>query len=455
MSHRPTILVIDDEPGMQHLLTRLLQPKYTVAVASSGAEGLAQVDAMAPDLVLLDLRLPQMSGMSVLRKLRDTRKDVPVIILTGHVSVDTAVQALKLGAVDYLAKPFTAQQFEHTLQAFFAGRKTIQELPSCQGIIGESAQIRRVWQLLERYGPTDLPILLQGETGTGKELFARALHEFSKRSQGPFAPVDCAALPEALVESEIFGYHKGAFTGADGDKPGLLAWANGGTLFLDEIGNLPLSYQAKLLRVIQEQRYIPLGGREMKTLDTRFVSAYNLDLQEATERGTFRKDLYYRIAGVTIVLPPLREREGDIALLARHFVQVYSRKYQKPPVDIADETMELLRAYHWPGNVRELEHVIAGAVILADQCLSPEHLAPYLRGLSPLVGDGADIVVTLRYRCNSAASIDLKKIKHQAAAEAERQLLTAVQQQLSLTQTELARFLHIDPKTLRSKKYLT
>ncbi len=453
MSRRPTILVIDDEPGMQHMLTRLLQPEYAVAVAGSGPEGLAQVDAVAPDLILLDLRLPQMSGMSVLRKLRDTGKDVPVIILTAYGSVDTAVQALKFGAVDYLAKPFTEQQLKHTLQAFFTGRKTVQELPSCQGIIGASPQIRKVWQLLERYGPTDLPILLQGETGTGKELFARALHELSKRRQGPLVPVDCAALPETLVESEIFGYHRGAFTGANGNKPGLLAWANGGTLFLDEVGNLPLSYQAKLLRVLQEQRYIPLGGREMKTLDARFVSAHNLDLQEAIQGGTFREDLYYRIAGVTIVLPPLREREGDIALLTRHFVQVYSRKYQRPPVDIADEAMALLCAYHWPGNVRELEHIVAGAVILADQCLYPEHLALYLRGLTPVAGNGTEIVVTLRYRCNIAEPIDLKKIKHQAAVETERQLLTAVQKQLSLTQTELARFLHIDPKTLRSKKY--
>ena len=455
MSHRPTILVIDDEPGMQHLLTHLLQPKYAVAVVGSGAEGLVQVDAVAPDLILLDLRMPQMSGMSVLRKLRDTGKDVPVIMLTAYGSVDTAVQVLKLGAVDYLAKPFTAQQLEHTLQAFFAGRKTIQELPSCQGIIGESPQIRKVWQLLERYGPTDLPILLQGETGTGKEIFARALHEFSKRHQGPFVPVDCASLPETLVESELFGYHKGAFTGADGNKPGLLAWANGGTLFLDEIGNLPLSYQAKLLRVIQEQRYIPLGGREMKTLDTRFVSAYNLDLQEAAERGTFRKDLYYRIAGVTIVLPPLRQRSGDIALLTRHFVQVYSRKYQKPPVDIADETLELLRAYHWPGNVRELEHIVAGAVILADACIQPEHLAPYVGRDTPVACDGADIVITLRYRYNLDNPLDLKQIKHQAAVETERQLLAAMHKQHPLTQMELARFLHIDPKTLRSKKHLS
>lgn len=455
MSYRPTILVIDDEPSMQHLLVRLLQPGYTVAVAGSGPEGLAQVDVLGPDLVLLDLMLPQMSGMSVLRTLRDTGKDVAVIILTGHGSVDTAVQAIRCGAVDYLAKPFTTQQLEHTLQAFFTRRQTVQELPSCQGIIGDSPQMRKVWRLLERYGPTDLPILLQGETGTGKELFARALHEFSKRRQGPFVPVDCAALPESLVESEIFGYHKGAFTGADSSKPGLLAWADGGTLFLDEIGNLPLSYQAKFLRVIQEQRYIPLGGREMKTLDTRLVSAYNLDLQDATKTGTFRKDLYYRIAGVTLALPPLRERDGDIVLLSRHFVQMYSHKYQKPPVDIADETLELLRAYAWPGNVRELEHVIASSVILADQCIYPDHLAPRLRGLTPVGSDGTDLVVRLRYCCNSTGSIDLKKIKHQAAAEAERQLLAAVQKQFSLTQIELARFLHIDPKTLRSKKYLS
>ena len=308
--------------------------------------------------------------------------------------------------------------------------------------------------VIARVAPTRATVLIEGESGTGKELVARAIHRNSKRA-GPFIPINCAALPETLVESEIFGYHKGAFTGADSSKPGLLAWANGGTLFLDEIGNLPLSYQAKILRGIQEQRYIPLGGREMKTLDARFVSAYNRDLQEAAHGGTFREDLYYRIAGVTIVIPPLRERDGDIALLTRHFVEVYSRKYQRPTVDIADETMELLRAYQWPGNVRELEHVVAGAVILADQCLQPEHLAPCLRRLTPGAGAGTDIVVMLRYRCDIANPIDLKKMKHLVAAEAERQLLIAVQKQLSLTQTGLARFLHIDPKTLRSKKNLS
>ncbi|TES85440.1 sigma-54-dependent Fis family transcriptional regulator, partial [Candidatus Aerophobetes bacterium] len=287
MSSSPTILAIDDEQAAHKALSRLLESEFSVHPAYSGAEGLKKVDFIAPDLILLDMRMPEMSGLAVLKKLRENDKNIPVIILTAYGNVNSAVQAIKLGAADYIEKPFGDGKLRQALKTILKGKQDIGELSSQLGIVGKSPQIQKVWQLVEKYGSTDLPILLRGETGTGKELFARALHRISKRHQGSFVPIDCSALPESLVESEIFGYEKGAFTDADRSKPGRLEWANGGTLLLDEIGNLPLRYQVKLLRVFQEQRYIPLGGRKSKSLDVRLVSASNTDLRKATQHGSF------------------------------------------------------------------------------------------------------------------------------------------------------------------------
>jgi len=453
MSSSSTILVIDDEPAVHKIVARLLKSEFSVYSAYSGLEGFKKVNLNSPDLILLDLKMPQMSGIAVLKKLRENNNNIPVIILSAYGNVDSVVQAIKLGAVDYIEKPFEDKKLQQAIRIILKGRQDIKETSSELGIAGKSSQIRKVWQLVKKYGPTDIPVLLQGETGTGKELFARALHEVSKRHQGPFVPIDCSTLPESLVESEIFGYEKGAFTDANRNKPGRLEWANGGTLLLDEIGNLSLKYQAKLLRVIQEQRYVPLGARKTRNLDVRVVSASNIDLRQAIQGGSFREDLFYRISGVIIQLPPLREREGDIKLLARHFVEKYGKKYNKQPLVISDEAMDLLLSYGWPGNVRELEHIIAGAVILANQIILPGHLSLYSsKGISISGGNGGRRVrLELEFGCSVSKPIDLKKIKKKVAEEAEEQIITQMKKRNSLNQIEMAKFLGIDPKTLRSK----
>ena len=453
MNNGQSILVIDDDLAVHKSFTRFLEPEFSIHTARSGPEGLEKIERTIPALVLLDLRMPQMSGMTVLKKLREKDHDIPVIMITAHGCVNSAVQAIKLGAVDYIEKPFDNEKLKQTLKSFLKKRKNVKELSDYVGIVGESPQIQKVWQLIKKYGPTDLPILLQGETGTGKELFAKAVHEISKRHQGPFVPIDCSVVPESLVESEIFGYERGAFTNANRSKPGRLEWANNGTLFLDEISNLPLGYQAKLLRVLQEQQYIPLGARESKSLDIRLVSACNIDLGQAIQQGNFRKDLFYRISAVPIELPPLRAREGDIELLAWHFVERCGRKYDKPNLEISDEAIDFLLSYQWPGNVRELEYMIAATAILADQIILPEHVRQnFQRREFDSDDDTRKAKLELNFVCDLNNPIDLKKVKEEVAAEVEKQILCEVKEKLSLNQTELADFLGIDPKTLRSKE---
>jgi len=452
MGTRPTILVIDDEPKLHKILARLLRPELLIESAYSGLEGLKKVELISPDLIILDLRIPQMSGMSVLKKLKEKKKDIPVIILTSYGNVTSAVQAIKLGATDYIEKPFDNKKLKQMLIKLLEGRKKVQDLQEKLGIIGKSPPIKKVWQMVEKFGPTDLPVLLQGETGTGKELFSRAIHALSKRSSGPFVPVECSSLPESLIESEIFGYKKGAFTDAYKDKPGRLECANGGTLFLDEVSNLPLRDQAKFLRVLQERQYVPLGANKPEDVDIRLVSATNADLIGAIERGNFREDLYYRINGVVIELPPLRERKGDIELLAHHFVKKYGRKYNKQSLEISDEAIDLLSSYSWPGNVRELEYVIAQAVILADSVILPSHLHLHFHKYALVKSDNTKKGIELEIRFDpDKGPVDLKKIKKKVAEKIERLIINEVRKKTLLNQTELAKYLGIDPKTLRSK----
>jgi two-component system response regulator AtoC len=455
--HSTSILVIDDEPGMYKCVSRMLQPDFSVHAATSGEEGLMKADTISPDLILLDLIMPGMSGMEVLRKLTQS-KDIPVIVFTRYGSIDSAVRSIKLGAVDYIEKPFDSGKLNEAVNKVLEGRESYRKLPICQNITGESPQIQKVWQLIERYGPTDLPILLQGETGTGKELFAKAIHEISKRKQEAFVPVDCSTLPETLFESEIFGYERGAFTGANTRKPGQLDWADKGTFFLDEVPNLSMIYQAKLLRILQERQYTPLGARSAKAVDVRFVSSSNVDLRETVRSGVFREDLYYRVAGVCIELPPLRKREGDIELLARHFVDEYARRYDRPTPDISNETMELLLSYTWPGNVRELEYTIAAAVVGAGRTILPQHFASRFRMNSQRASpismekDNGKVKFELGFSCDITKPIDLKELKNTIAAEVEGLVITEVKKTHNLSQTDMARFLGIDPKTLRSKE---
>lgn len=454
MSDYPTtILVIDDELGIHKSLNLLLQPDFSVHTAASGEDGLEKVNVISPDLILLDLHMPRMSGMDVLKNLTQAGKDIPIIIFTGYGSIDSAVRAIKMGAIDYIEKPFDNQKLKHTVMEVLKGRKSFRKLSSSQDIIGESPQIQKVWKLVEKYGPTDLPILLQGETGTGKELFACAIHEISKRNREAFVPVDCSTIPETLFESEIFGYERGAFTGASVSKPGQLDWADKGTFFLDEISNLPMLYQAKLLRVAQEQQYIPLGARAAKEIDVRFISSSNVDLTEAIEFSNFREDLYYRISGVCIQLPPLREREGDIELLARYFIGEYARVYNRPALEISNEAMELLLSYPWPGNVRELKYTIGAAIASAGRVVLSEHLPPnFQKGVFVSKGsNNGKVKFELSFSCDVTQPIDLKEFKKRIATEAERFIISEVKKRFALSQTDLAEFLGIDTKTLRAK----
>lgn len=448
MPQLPGLLIIDDDPEIQRILNSVLSPSYSARQASSGEDGLAQFQRLKPDLVLLDLMLPQMGGLAVLRALKKTSQDILVIIMSAYGQIQTAVQAIQWGAADYFEKPLDNEKLLDEIAKILAARIP-KKLAARDQIAGESPAMLGVWRLVEQFGPTDVPILLQGETGTGKELFAQALHQISKRAQGPLVPIDCGTLPEQLAESELFGYEDGAFTGAGRKKPGKVTWANGGTLFLDEIGVLSLGCQAKLLRLIEQQGFVPLGARDgrLNRLDVRFLSATNVTLREALEKGAFREDLYHRLNGLTIALPPLRERGGDLEVLCRHFLSQSRREHRKPELEISTECMEIFRSYPWPGNVRELRRMLEAAAVMADRAILPEHLPAYLREHGRPRCDGPESAPA----AGLTQPIDLKQIKEWAGREAERHVIRELQKRTHASRQQLARILGVDPKTLRSR----
>jgi two-component system response regulator AtoC len=447
------ILIIDDEPGIHEIIGFSFKSDFMMYGAFSGEEGLKKVETIFPDIIFLDMIMPGINGMTCLKRLVQKYNNIPVIVFTGYGSIDSAVHAIKLGAIDYIEKPLDILKLRKIVIEVLKGRKSFQDLSSCHNIMGESPQIQKVWQLIEKFGPSDLPILIHGETGTGKELFAKAIHEISKRKRGPFVPVDCSVLPETLFESEIFGYEKGAFTGANSNKPGQLDWANEGTFFIDEISNLSMQYQAKLLRVIQERQYVPLGGHVARAVDVRFITASNVDLTNSIEHEEFREDLYYRISGCRIELPPLRNREGDIEILAHHFVNTYAMKYNKPIVEISDEAMDILLAYPWPGNVRELEHAMGVAVVASNRIILPDHLPPNVKIKTSIhKGNGnGKVNFELNFKCDIMKPVNLKKLDKKIIAEVEKLVIMEVKKHNSISQLEMASFFGLDPKTLRAK----
>ncbi|HEX5463936.1 MAG TPA: sigma-54 dependent transcriptional regulator [Burkholderiales bacterium] len=371
------ILVIDDDPGICESVRLLLeQHGYRCDVCATGNDGLARAGSDEFDLLITDLRLPDVGGLDIIRSVGEAGIDLPAILMTSFSSMENAIEALRLGAVDYIIKPFNNDDFLFAVQRALNERRMRKENAALKRnlkkaftdhkIIGRSGSIRRVFELIDKVSASDANVMIQGESGTGKELVAQAIHYTSPRADGPFIPVNCGAIPAELLESELFGHAKGAFTGALFARDGLIREADGGTLFLDEIAELALPLQVKLLRVIQDRQVRPVGSKHFYHSNVRFLAASNRNLKTATEEGAFRPDLFYRLNVINIHVPPLRERGDDVEVLARHFIEQHSRRLRKKITGIDDSFREFLYSYHWPGNVRELENLIERAVILAE-----------------------------------------------------------------------------------------
>jgi DNA-binding NtrC family response regulator len=371
------VLTVDDEQVVCESIRRVLADEgYDVSTSTSSREGLDLLRKEPFDLLLLDIKMPEMDGIEMLRAARDISPETEVLIVTGYATIETAVEAIKLGAFDYLEKPVSPPQLlvataralerKHLVDLTRRLRAELETRHRIGNVICSSPPMRKVMQLVSRVAPTNSTVLITGETGTGKDIIARAIHYNSARKDGPLVVADCASLAESLLESELFGHVRGAFTGAVKDRKGLAETARGGTLFLDEISTISPQIQGSLLRLLQEREIRPVGSDKAVSVDVRLVAATNRDLQELVDAGTFREDLFYRLSVFTIRLPPLRERPEEVPLLAHHFVQRFSEEFSKPIDTITPSAMSVLEAHPWPGNVRELQHAMERAVLLAD-----------------------------------------------------------------------------------------
>jgi len=387
MDDRPRLLLVDDDPDMLTMLARLVKRKCDCLVksSSSGEEAGELLARWRPEVIITDLKMPGLDGMTLLRKAKEINPGVSVIVMTGYGNVELAVLTLKEGAYDFIEKPFDQERIIHSLKRCLERVRLLKENQRLQqqlgaqaafpGFHGNSGRMREVFELINKVADTDVTVLIRGESGTGKELAARALHASSGRAAKPFVAVNCPALPAEILESELFGYVRGAFTGAAHDKKGLFLEAQGSTLLLDEIGDLPLSLQTKLLRVLQEKEIMPLGQTKSMAVDVRVLATTNQDLEEKIRRGDFREDLFYRLNVVPLVMPSLQERPEDIPLLAHHFLEKYSAEYGREGLFFSEEARQVMLRRSWPGNVRELQNVIKRAVLLAtSEEISPAEL---------------------------------------------------------------------------------
>jgi DNA-binding NtrC family response regulator len=414
---KPHVLVVDDETNVRRVLGTLLeQAGYAATRAESGEQALDLVRSLDPDLVITDLKMPGMDGLELLRRLQDSFPEIPVVLLTAHGTVANAVEAMKHGAHDFLTKPFDKDEVVGLVgralaQASSARREFRGPLVSgarC-GIVGDSAAMEQLRRAIEKIAPTPSTVLVRGETGTGKELVAEALHQLSNRSEAPLVKINCGALPENLVEAELFGFERGAFTGADRSKPGRFELADKGTLFLDEIGELPAAMQVKLLRVLEDRRVDRVGSTTSRDVDVRLIAATHRDLEQEVRTGGFREDLFYRLKVIELVVPPLRERPEDIAALVDCFLARHAARLERPRPEIAPDALAALSEQSWPGNVRELENAVERAVLLAET----ETLAPADFG----IGEGQDD--------SPADPSSLKDAVRAAAARTERRMILA------------------------------
>jgi DNA-binding NtrC family response regulator len=388
------ILVIDDEADMLENCSRIIgRLGYGCITLNDSNDAAAVIEREMPYIILTDFAMPGKSGLDILRLAKEIDTETIIILISGYATIPSVVEAMKEGAFDYLSKPFSAEQLKVAIERAVRHRSLAEEnkfLRSqlAQGyefdnMIGNSLTMRQVFDTIRKVAPTEANILISGESGTGKELVARSIHSNSKRGNMPFVPVDCASLPENLLESELFGHEKGTFTGADSTRPGLLEFANGGTFFLDEIGEMGINLQSKLLRVLQERQFRRVGGRKMLDVDIRIIAASNRDLEEGIKKGVFREDLYYRLNVINISLPPLKERIGDVPLLADYFLQENRKNSSGVAQEFSTEAMSLLEQYTWPGNVRELQNVVSRAIALSTGfSVKPEDLPEHIRKTS-------------------------------------------------------------------------
>jgi len=463
-----TLLVVDDEPSVRHVFSRVFEKSgVAMLTASSGGEGLELVTQHDPDAVILDVMLPDRSGLEVLKDIQAVDSTVPVIFITGGGTSESAIEATRLGAFDYLVKPLDFREVEDLIWRAFEIRRLArepvslgpdpEELPrSGDALVGSCAAMQAVYKAIGRAAPQTVTVLIHGESGTGKELVARAVYQHSDRSDGPFLAVNCAAIPEALLESELFGHERGAFTSADRRRIGKFEQCSGGTLFLDEIGDMPLALQGKILRVLQDQAFERVGGNETIRTDVRIVVATNRDLEHMVSRGTFRADLFYRLNIYTIMLPPLRARQDDLPLLVNHFLVRANHELGRQVRTVAPAAMAVLRRYAWPGNVRELQSVLkravlqtAGSVLLADflpKLGATEH-APAQES-APAVSAPSNAWDNF---IDNRIAAETQGLYAEAIALTERHIITGVLRRTGGNQVQAAKILGITRTTLRSK----
>jgi DNA-binding NtrC family response regulator len=449
MSERVKILVADDEEIMRDVLHDLLAGEnYIVDLAQAGSQALAMIRDNTYDVMLLDLLMPDMDGLEVLQKLQDLEDKPAVIVLTAFATLEKAVKATKLGAFDFIAKPFkndeillavrnALEQRRLRVENLFL-KRSLHARYSFKNIIGKGAAMQQVFQLISQVAPSRSTVLIHGESGTGKELAAKAIHASSPRSDAPFMTINCGNIPSELLESELFGHVRGAFTGAASSKKGLFEAADGGSLFLDEVATLSMEMQAKLLRVIQEREFRRLGGLENIKVDVRIIAATNRDLQEAVRQGAFRDDLFYRINVIAIKLPPLRERTEDIPLLVDHFIKKYSAENNKDTPAIEPSAMKALMDYDWPGNVRELENVVERAIVLSTG--KPVAVDLFPKNLTAGFSPGAPA-------CMSAEPLPLKE----RVSGYEKSLILAALETTRWNQKKAAELLLVNTTTLSEK----
>jgi nitrogen regulation protein NR(I) len=464
----PVLLVIDDDPlTLECFRVLFAKAEATVLTAMTAAEGLKLFAEKRPDVVIVDIRLPDLCGLEVFRRLHDLNAKVPVILITGHGTAETAIEAMRLGAHDYIVKPLDPQPLQQMIRRAFDISRLMQVPAKFAGaepatdtedlLIGKCPQMQEVYKAIGRVASQNVTVLILGESGTGKELVARAIYHYSSRSHRPFLAINCAAIPEPLLESELFGHEKGSFTGADRKRIGKFEQCNGGTLFLDEIGDMTSLTQTKILRVLQDGQFERVGGNETIKADVRIIAATNRDLGKLIEEGRFRQDLYYRLNVYAIRLPPLRERREDLPLLAQHFVGRFSRELGKEVDGITPEVLESLERYPWPGNVRELQSMLKRTILQATgPVLVPDCLPLAIRGeasetastmptLTPEFGAALTRFVEGRLQAGSTTLHD------ELIALVERHLFLQVLHHTGGNQSQAARILGMTRKTLRAK----